>query len=182
NLNTPQFPKWSLSTFIIAGRDENFDEWSPGYIVLSQSNLSFRPTAKIRADLSYVDQRTYRPSDHSAVNLQRIPRLKLEYQLSRPVFIRFVGQYVSFERAALIDDSRTGDPIYFRNGNTYTRANPVSRNSLRGDFLFSYQPTPGTVLFAGYGSSLSDAEAFSFNNVNRTSDGFFVKFSYLFRM
>lgn len=184
SLNTPQFSKWSLGTFIIVGRDENFDEWAPGYILFTQNNASYRPTDKVRADFSFIEQRTVRPSDMTTVNVQRIPRLKLEYQISRPVFVRFVGQYVSFERDALRDDSRTNEPIYLYNAaqNKYSRAAAVSSNSFRADWLFSYQPMPGTVLFAGYGSSLSDAEAFGFRNVARTSDGFFVKLSYLFRM
>ena len=40
----------------------------------------------------------------------------------------------------------------------------------------------GTVLFAGYGSTLTDQESFRFRKVARQADGFFVKFSYLFRM
>ena len=65
---------------------------------------------------------------------------------------------------------------------TFTAAAAVRQRSFRNDWLFSYQPTPGTVLFAGYGSTLTDQEAFGFRNVARQADGFFVKFSYLFRM
>jgi hypothetical protein len=160
----------------------NFDEWAPGYIAISSINASYRPTDRVRADLSYNESRTVRPTDHSTVNLQRIPRLKMEYQISRPVFVRFVGQYVSTERDALRDDGRTELPIYLFNGTTYTRASARSSNGFRADWLFSYQPTPGTVLFAGYGSTLTDQESFRFRNVARQADGFFVKFSYLFRM
>ena len=48
--------------------------------------------------------------------------------------------------------------------------------------LFSYKPTPGTVFFFGYGASLTEPEPFSFQNLTRTTDGFFLKLSYLFRM
>jgi len=48
--------------------------------------------------------------------------------------------------------------------------------------LFSYKPTPGTVVFLGYGSSLTEADAFRFRHLTRTADGFFLKLSYLFRM
>ena len=62
-------------------------------------------------------------------------------------------------------------------------ASATSRNALRADWLFSYQPTPGTVFFAGYGSSLEEPHALRFGRgLRRTSDGFFVKFSYLFRV
>jgi len=50
------------------------------------------------------------------------------------------------------------------------------------DWLFSYRPTPGTVAFLGYGSSLVEPSAFRFAGLSRVSDGFFVKLSYLFRM
>ena len=50
------------------------------------------------------------------------------------------------------------------------------------DWLFSYQPNPGTVVFAGYGNSLTEPEAFAFAGLHRVSDGFFVKLSYLFRV
>ena len=55
-------------------------------------------------------------------------------------------------------------------------------NRLRMDALFSWQPTPGTVFFAGYGSALRAPDAFAFDELSRESDGFFVKLSYLFRL
>ncbi len=55
-------------------------------------------------------------------------------------------------------------------------------NRLRVDWLFSYQPTPGTVVFAGYGSTLTEPEGLRFHGLHRDGDGFFLKVSYLFRM
>ena len=46
----------------------------------------------------------------------------------------------------------------------------------------SFTPSPGTVVYAGYGASLTEAEAFAFRGIHRTSDGFFAKVSYLLRM
>jgi hypothetical protein len=183
-VNTPRFKRWSASAFTVIGRDENFDEWAPGYIMWSQANAEYRPTDQLRANLMYIEQRTVRPSDHTVVNLQRIPRLKLEYQVARPIFVRFVGQYVSFERDSLRDAGRTELPVYIYNPatNTYRRAAARSNNSFRADWLFSYQPNPGTVIFAGYGSSMTDEGAFRFADVTRVADGFFVKVSYLFRL
>jgi hypothetical protein len=48
--------------------------------------------------------------------------------------------------------------------------------------LFSYKPMTGTVFFFGYGASLSEPDPFSFQDLTRTRDGFFLKASYLFRM
>jgi len=58
----------------------------------------------------------------------------------------------------------------------------MTATAFQNDVLFSYKPTPGTVFFFGYGSSLSEADPFSFRSLARTSDGFFLKASYLFRM
>jgi hypothetical protein len=182
-LTTPRFARWSANGYVVLGRDENFDEWTPGWIMWGQVNGEYRPTDQLRASLSYIEQRTARYSDGSVVNLQRIPRLKLEYQLSRPIFLRFVGQYVSFERDALRDAGRSELPLYtLQTDGSYVRLGQVNRNSFRTDWLFSYQPNPGTVIFAGYGSSMTDTNSFDFRDVVRTADGFFVKLSYLFRL
>jgi hypothetical protein len=54
-------------------------------------------------------------------------------------------------------------------------------NTFRLDWLFSYHPTPGTVAYLGYGSSLTEPTPFRFHGLSRTTDGFFLKLSYLFR-
>ena len=54
-------------------------------------------------------------------------------------------------------------------------------NTLRLDWLVSFTPSPGTVMYAGYGSSLEEAEAFAFRGIHRLRDGFFVKLTYLIR-
>jgi hypothetical protein len=55
-------------------------------------------------------------------------------------------------------------------------------NLFRADVLLSYQPVPGTVVFAGYGSDMVDEEAFQFRGLTRTDDTFFLKLSCLFRL
>jgi hypothetical protein len=50
------------------------------------------------------------------------------------------------------------------------------------DWLFSYQPTPGTVVFAGYGSTLADEETRRPYRLERRDDGFFAKVSYAWRL
>jgi hypothetical protein len=116
------------------------------------------------------------------VNVGRIPRLKVEYQISRPLFIRLVGQYTANSTDSLRDDSRTNAPILLVQGDTVVRASAVRSNDIRADLLLSYRPTPGTVIFAGYGSSLEEPEAFRFARMHRISDGFFVKLTYLLRL
>ncbi|MBC7788405.1 MAG: hypothetical protein H7Z74_00555 [Anaerolineae bacterium] len=55
-------------------------------------------------------------------------------------------------------------------------------NELSTDWLFSYRPVPGTLVYLGYGSTLEEPREFRFQNLRRTRDGFFGKISYLFRL
>jgi len=94
-----------------------------------------------------------------------------------------VGQYFAQQRAALVDP-RTGLPLVL-DATATARVGPsgdVKQNDFRSDLLFSYKPTPGTVFFLGYGASLAEPDAFQFQGLKRSGDGFFVKLSYLFRM
>jgi hypothetical protein len=109
-----------------------------------------------------------------------VPRLKVEYQLTRALFLRFVGQYDNRVRDAL-RDPRTERPIAFDSSGVLTLADKATTRDLRVDWLFSFVPSPGTVLCAGYGSSLTEPEAFRFRQLSRVRDGFFVKLSYLLR-
>jgi hypothetical protein len=182
-LNTPQFSKFSGSLFYLWGRDENFFEWSAADIVFATYAIDWRPNDKIRISPQYQLQQFRRRTDGSMVGSRTIPRLKVEYQVSRPVFLRFVGEYDARRQDDLRDDSRTELPIVVRDATgTYQRASAFEHNAFRIDCLFSYQPTPGTVFFAGYGSSLTEAESLRFNRLQRTNDGFFLKVSYLFRL
>jgi hypothetical protein len=182
---TPQLNRFSADVLAIWGKDENFYEWSSANIISLNVNVSLRPIDKLRVDAQYQHIEYNRRSDGSAVGIRKIPRLKVEYQIARPMFFRVVGQYDAEEQAALYDDSRTGYAIVrplpyapFGVGQDLG----FSRNDLRVDWLFSYQPTPGTVMFAGYGSSYAGEEHLRFRGMDRTQDGFFIKLSYLFRM
>jgi hypothetical protein len=54
-------------------------------------------------------------------------------------------------------------------------------NELSMDWLFSYRPIPGTLVYLGYGSTMEEPDEFRFDGLRRTRDGFFGKVSYLFR-
>ena len=183
-VNTPQFSRFSGSLFYLWGRDENFFEWSASDIVFATYAIDWRPNDKIRISPQYQLQQFRRRTDGSMAGSRTIPRLKVEYQVSRPVFVRFVGEYDARRQDDLRDDSRTNLPIVVRDPATgaYARALGFEHNAFRIDCLFSYQPTPGTVLFAGYGSSLTEPESLRFRSLQRTGDGFFLKMSYLFRL
>ncbi len=180
--NTPQWQHFSANGFFLYGNDENYNEWASAHLVYSGLGLTWRPTDRLRAEFSYNWQQVNRRTDGSQVSVGRIPRLKLEYQLSRPFFVRLVGQYVQQKTDSLRDDTRTGAPILIVGAGGPLRTMPTSYNQFHADVLLSYQPTPGTVIFAGYGSNLLDAGAFAFSNLRRTDDSFFAKVSYLFRL
>jgi hypothetical protein len=199
SINTPQFKTFSGGIFYLWGRDENFAEWSNGEIVWLTINGNWRPTEKLRANFSYNQTKVNRWSDRSNVINSRIPRLKLEYQLSRAIFLRVVGDYTSYYQDDLRDDSRTNAPIVAPDSLT-GELRPIHayrENFFRGDYLFSYQPNPGTVVFVGYGRGFAGFDTTDplwsqrddnwrlgrkASDLLPVSDAVFVKLSYLFRM
>ena len=111
-----------------------------------------------------------------------IPNDDYVVSVETPQFARFSGSV--FYIWGHGDDSRTGLPILIRDPSTglYAPAVAFERNRFRLDALFSYQPTPGTVVFAGYISILAEPDGLRFGSLRRTNDGFFLKISYLFRL
>ncbi len=181
-IGTPQWKHFSGSGYFLQGHDENFFEWASGDLLLLSADLSYRPTERLRNSVSYFWQQVNRRTDGSLVNVGRVLRAKIEYQVSRPLFVRVVGQYIQEKTDSLRDDSRTGAPIYIDGPDSLTRAAASRSNLFHVDVLLSYQPVPGTVVFAGYGSDLTDEKAFQFRGLRRTDDTFFLKLSYLFRL
>jgi hypothetical protein len=187
SFETPEFKHLSGNAFILWGNDENFFEWSPGRIIIHNFGLTWRPTGKLRLDGTYALQQVRRVSDGSLVNVAHLPRVKLEYQLSRPIFLRLVGEYGHEKQDSLRDDTRTEAPILVFDPGTgeFARTRAFTRSSFRGDILFSYQPNPGTVAFFGYGSTLLDPldpASPRASGLRRSEDSFFLKLSYLFHM
>lgn len=184
NFSTPSWQGFSANAFLLAGQDENFFEWASAEIIFADVGVQFRPTDKMRVEGRYRQNDYKRRSDHTLVGRQRIPRVKVEYQLARPLFIRLVGEYNTYEQDALRDNGRTEAPILIFDGGVgdYVRTTAFSDNAFRGDVLVSFTPEPGTVFFAGYGSTLTEQESFKLSGFRRQSDGFFLKGSYLFRV
>jgi hypothetical protein len=184
NVTTPQFAHFSASVVDVFGRDENFAEWSSADFQLPQIAVTWQPTQQFRVNGTYNAQIYRRHSDGSLVAQTLIPRLEIAYQLSRSIFIRVVGEYDAVFQDSLRDDSRTNLPIFIFSPSTgaYVRAIRSTSNVLSGQFLFSYQPVPGTVAFIGYGNDSNEPSTLRFNDLRRQADNFFVKFSYLFRL
>jgi len=152
-VNTPNRAlTWGLNAGY--GTAPIFAEGAEGRELDLGANAVWRPTASLRVEALWTHQRITRSRDGSRFSTADIPRLKLEYQLTREIFFRYVGQYFAQDQAALVDP-RTGQPLLV-SGAT---AGPSIVNDFRSDVLFSYKPTPGTVFFFGYGASLDEVRA-----------------------
>ncbi|HLZ45407.1 MAG TPA: DUF5916 domain-containing protein [Gemmatimonadales bacterium] len=179
---TPQWKHFAADGFYLQGHDENFFEWASAWLRLLSAEFSYRPTDRLRNSVSYFWQQVNRRTDGTLVNVGRVLRAKVEYQISRPLFVRLVGQYIQDKTDSLRDDSRTNAPILIAGPSGVTRAAASASNLFHVDALVSYQPVPGTVVFAGYGSDMLDQDAFQFRGLTRTNDAIFIKLSYLFRL
>ncbi len=182
SVNTPQFSNFAAGVGAGVGKTAAFFEPADANSLSFNATVDWRPTDQLRVQARYIYAALNRERDGTRLSTAYIPRLRIEYQLARPIFIRFIGQYNAQKQDAL-RDPETDLPILIEDENgLLLPADPASNNDFRVDWLFSYRPTPGTVVFAGYGASLTESDAFSFRGLRRVQDGFFVKVSYLFRL
>ena len=181
-VTSPQWLGLQFNAGGYAGTAPEFYETALARRADLSAGADWRPTARLRVSPTFTRTRSWRTADGSTIIRADIPRLKLEYQVTRAIFFRYVGQYDAERRDAL-RDPRSGLPLEVDRGNgTLALAGATQSNVFRNDWLFSFQPSPGTTFFAGYGATLEEDESFRFRSVQRTSDGFFLKFSWLFRM
>jgi hypothetical protein len=176
SLTSPTYQTIDASLSWSFGEVPIFDEASEGRETRIRTGLRLRPTGSIRVEASGTISRIRRRADGSEFARTILPRLKVEYQPTRALFFRVIGEYRSQRRAALVD-TRTNDPLLI-GGQPATR---TEINTMRMDWLASYEPTPGTVVFLGYGATLSTPKTFNFSDLSREIDGFFVKLAYQFR-
>ena len=175
-VSTPQFQHYAASAGVTTGNDVDFLETSRVNRLDYNASLDLRPTQQIRVGATYQSSSFTRRAGGQQTLLTEIPRLKVEYQLTRSIFVRVVAQYTASKREPLIDPA-TGRTLYVGG----TPSSESVSNSLRADWLFSYRPTPGTVFFAGYGNTMTEPDPLRFQQLRRVNDAFFVKASYLFR-
>ncbi|HEX7338222.1 MAG TPA: DUF5916 domain-containing protein [Gemmatimonadales bacterium] len=172
---TPTWQKLGAEVTYGRGRAPLFQEGTTGTAWQLTGSVALRPTSTIRATALATVLRLQR-LDNSEFARSTIPRLKLEYQPNRALFFRAIGEYRSERRAAL-RDRRTGDSLFVGGA-----AQPTTEfNGFRVDLLASFEPTPGTVAFLGYGSSLESDGEFNWSRLERVNDGFFVKLAYQIR-
>ena len=157
------------------GRAAIFQEGTTGRAWLLAGEVDLRPVSTIRLSASGTVFRLFR-LDGSEFARSIIPRLKVEYQPNRALFFRVIGEYRSERRATLLDPT-SGDSLFIAG----TAQPATDFNGLRLDLLASFEPTPGTVAFLGYGSSLETDGEFNWSRLQRMNDGFFVKLAYQVR-
>lgn len=174
-VTTPTLRYFSASAGLTHGETPIFREAAPGRSTRLDGALELRPTTALRATLQLSRLTLDREADGSRFSTETIPRLKMEYQLTRALFLRLVGQYAARSRSALED--RNGNQILV-NG---LPDGATGANEFAMDWLASYRPVPGTLVYFGYGSTMEEPDEFRFSDLRRTRDGFFGKISYLFR-
>ena len=182
--NTPSWKRFDFNFFALAGlNDENYAEWASGRILFLNANGNIRPTDRLRINLSYNDSRVYRPTDGSRVLLQDVAASTVEYQLSRSFQLRVIGQYSINARDSLRDDSRSNLPIVLRDPSTgtYSPTKPYDNHQMQLNFLFTYLPNPGTVIYLGYGAVAQRPNDVGRPQLGVVQNDLFLKLSYLRR-
>src|ERR1019366_5375055 len=179
-LSTPQFSALTASLGGTLGNDVDFFETAAVRRTDYSGSLDLRPSNQLRVSATNLSSSFTRRSDGVRSTTTRIPRLKVEYQIARPLFVRVVAQYTATSRVPLMDPA-TGLTLLVPSGTgAWVPSTQQTSNLLRADFLLSYRPSPGTVFFFGYGNSLTEPDPVAFQRLQRTTDGFFVKISYVF--
>ncbi len=138
------------------------------------ANISFRNG--LSADLSFTYSRIRRAGGGGRFSVAQIPRVKIRYQLTRALFTRAILQYNLEERDAL----RWSDGLPLRvNGDIST---PDDRGEVQYDLLVGYEPSPGTVVYAGWTRTRVGPNTYRFGRLEPSAEGLFLKVSYLFRL
>ncbi|HZK77651.1 MAG TPA: DUF5916 domain-containing protein, partial [Gemmatimonadaceae bacterium] len=174
HVTTPTLQFISASAGIARGSTPIFREAAPGLSTRIDAAIDLRPTQALRNSIQFSRLTLNRSRDGSRFSTETIPRLKTEYQVTPSIFFRLVGQYSARSRSELED--RNGNPIYIGD----LKDSGTSSNEFTMDWLFSYRPVPGTLVYLGYGAKMDEPREFRFQDLRRTNDGFFGKLSYLF--
>jgi hypothetical protein len=167
---------FDASITLTTGAVPIFAEGSEGRTTRLDASVGYRPTTGIRIEGLAAVSRLTRAHDGSEFSRTVIPRLKLEYQPHRSLFFRVVSELRDERNDAL--RSEASHSVLFVDGEPSA---PGRGRNLRTDWLVSYEPSPGTVAFLGYGSALERPETDGLSRLRRVQDGFFLKVAYQFR-
>ena len=179
--STPQWRRLGATLTTTFGRETEFFETDNVRRRDVEGSLDLRPSPKIRLGALLRYQQFDRARDGTPFSTQFVPRVRLEYQFSRALFLRFIGQ-AELRRRDALRDPRTERPLLVLNSNgVWIRQTAVRSLLGRADWLLSYLPSPGTVVYFGYGTGVDASVSERPFDARRTSDGLFLKVSYLFR-
>jgi hypothetical protein len=154
-----------------------YAEASRGLELLAAPSLSLRPTESLYLTFSQTYARIWRRADESVFSTALVSRLTSQYQFNKALFARLLLQYDLEDRGALMDPT-TGRPILVWGEPSTDRED----GTVQGQFLFQYQPSPGTIFYVGYSRVMEGDYSFRFSDKDPVADGLFVKLSYLLRI
>jgi hypothetical protein len=154
-----------------------YTEASRGFNLLVEPGLNLKPTTSLSFDFSYTYSKLYRQKDDSVFSTTNIAYLKAQYQFSKALLARVITQY-NLNEQDMLRDPTTGQPLLIEG----SRVEAVDEGSFQGQFLVSYQPSPGTIFYVGYSFVREGLNTYDISRMEPMADGLFVKFSYLFRL
>jgi hypothetical protein len=152
----------------------------PGQGWTADLNLGLFLARALTAEVGLLHEAVMRRDGGGRASVATIPRLRAQYQFTKAFFFRTITEYARQERAAPLDPA-TGGPLTYCEENGCTLREGFAEARLLGQFLLGYQPSPGTVFFAGYSRTARDSGPFRFQGMEPLEDGLFVKGSYRFR-
>jgi len=143
-------------------------------------NFTIFPTNSMQIEAGARHQTLSRLNNGEEYSSATLPRVSAQYQLSRSLFVRLIGEYAAQSRNDL--RSPQGLPLFeCEEGEECALLEGSDNNDVYFEALLSYEPSPGTVFFAGYSREMDDPTAFGFRQVLTQRDGFFMKISYRYR-
>lgn len=151
----------------------------PASLWSADMNFTLFPTNSIQVEAGGRHQRLSRRSTGEEYSSATLPRISAQYQLTRSLFVRLVGEYAAQSTNALRGPA--GFPLARCSDSECTPIEGSDANDVYFEALLSYEPTPGTVFFAGYSREMEDFDTFEFRELTPQRDGFFMKVSYRFR-
>lgn len=176
NASSPNLPWGSINARVQRRTVGLFSEASRAREFQASGGFEVRPRQWARVEGNLVYSRLVRTRDGSEFGRTIIPRIRVEIQPNRTYLFRIITEYRSQRRDAL-RSAETGQVLYFDG----VASEPTNTNRFRADFLLSFQPSPGTVAFLGYGAGFDGDRTLSFQRLVRQDDGFFLKLAYQFR-
>jgi hypothetical protein len=175
-LGTPIRRTFDASVTYTWGSVAVFAEGSKGSTNRVDATIGYRPSPGLRVEALAAFSRLTRAFDGSEYSRTFIPRAKLEFQPTRSLLFRVVSE-LRDERTDALRANGTND-ILTVNGQLSA---PQHSRRLQTDWLISYEPSPGTVAFLGYGNTLRLPDEEGLSSARRQADGFFLKVAYQFR-